>query len=579
MALRSKLRVLLFVLIVSALLNRVSSTVLIKHAPEGRAYGLQTSIDVSERIAVDDDGFVYIAGSTTPLSPNSMAWGDASVRQLTANSDIFIAKLTPAGDLLWVKREGSAGNDYLNDFKLAKEGLYFCGTTTGNLGARVKGESDAFIMKYSLNGSRVWSTPYQFGSGGADACNALMIDQSGSDVFVAGSTTGRLFGSLNGGNGTLEKFVAKFEEVDDANVGLKLLKGRQKGAYGSCSGIDIGLATNFILVMSTTWNTQRENSKHVTTYLNVYDRSTLLLHKLHVIRDGIMGSFKGTRMVTNNGSVYFAGLSTLDNNMAAYQVLKYNISADGHEANMMWARRVGVRSKKMATSHQKACIVLDRSKQVVYVGGIEDYDMNNVTRELGMMVTPFLQLGTDGKIKQQWQKTTFLAKGRERIRDIALNGQDVVMYTGVWSSQSGPDNALLGSFDSQTSSRQQVASNLATNGSANAASKLIVGASGDKPSLLLVLMGVVTFGALMFVFYMLFGCRSQQTDGADLREEALGKARMLQHAQSDDEVVFESPRKKTRNRVYSANGEASVTSESPLQLQMHPSRPVPHDEY
>ncbi len=155
-------------------------------------------IDHGLGIDTDAASNVYVAGNfmnTVDFDPSE------AVVELTSfgQEDIFVAKYSPAGALIWVRQLGGTGRDY--GFDVAVDGagnVYatggFRGTADFNPGAATfnlmsVGPQDAFVCKLDSSGNHVWAR--QFGGNSADfgASNDL---GTGIDVDSAGNvhTTG-----------------------------------------------------------------------------------------------------------------------------------------------------------------------------------------------------------------------------------------------------------------------------------------------------------------------------------------------------------------------------------------------------
>lgn len=84
----------------------------IEHVHRSRMYGGLNSNDVASRIGIhSESGAILIAGTTGAHLKASEAWGEFDTEYSNSNrsesdtgTDIFLAKLTPDGDLQWVRR-------------------------------------------------------------------------------------------------------------------------------------------------------------------------------------------------------------------------------------------------------------------------------------------------------------------------------------------------------------------------------------------------------------------------------------------------------------------------------------------
>ncbi len=165
-----------------------------------------TGVDAGAAIAVDHLGDVYVTGITQgDLS------GAPEVNPGPGSYDIFVAKYSGTGSRIWVHEYGSSTYDYAKGIAVDSAGnAYVTGYTDGQLpgGERAVGFADAFVVKYSTTGSRLWV--HQFGAANsATVGNAIAVDGSG-DAFVTGSTNGRLPGQPESNAGAYDAFIAKY---------------------------------------------------------------------------------------------------------------------------------------------------------------------------------------------------------------------------------------------------------------------------------------------------------------------------------------------------------------------------------
>lgn len=149
-------------------------------------------------VAVGADGSLYVAGDT-----------DASldgVNPDVGNTDAFVVKLNPSGARLWTRQLGVVGNDAAYGVAVDANGnADIAGSTEGALPNNTSsGLRDAFVAQYDASGTRTWVK--QFGSANTDEIKGVAVDASGN-VFVAGQTEGNLSGSSAGLG---DAFVAKY---------------------------------------------------------------------------------------------------------------------------------------------------------------------------------------------------------------------------------------------------------------------------------------------------------------------------------------------------------------------------------
>lgn len=178
-----------------------------------RAGGIR--YDYSNGIAVDSAANVYVTGCFSA----SAHFGDATVNSF-GNMDIFVTKLDTNGNFAWVKGYGGTEHDY--GFNLVSDGNGYIFVTgiyrgTGNFDTHQlssNGDFDVFVIKMSTAGECTWAK----GCGGAvaDWGYGITVDQA-ANVFVTGAFTGTItFGStVINSTGNEDFYVAKMNNNGD----------------------------------------------------------------------------------------------------------------------------------------------------------------------------------------------------------------------------------------------------------------------------------------------------------------------------------------------------------------------------
>lgn len=209
-------------------------------------------------VAVDAAGNTVVAGTfsgTITLGSFTLSTGSAS------NSDIFVARLSPAGTWTQALRAGGTDYDYATALAVAPNGDvvvagYFrsptvvLGSTTLTNASTAAGTDDIFVARLSPAGT--WIQAVQAGGPQSDGVHDLAIAPNG-DVVVAGDfeATAR-FGSFalttsSPGGGNEDIFVARLnpagtwtQAVGVGSAGLDAPAGLAVAANG-----DVVLAGNF----------------------------------------------------------------------------------------------------------------------------------------------------------------------------------------------------------------------------------------------------------------------------------------------------------------------------------------------
>ncbi len=117
-------------------------------------------------------------------------------------------------------------------------GIYVVGYTGGTLPGQNKvSGTDAYIRKYAADGTELWTR--QFGTYGTHVATAVTVDPTG--VYVAGYTDGVFPGWTNGG--ATDAFVVKFDLNGEQSWAAQLGTASMDYAYGSaadgCGGVSI----------------------------------------------------------------------------------------------------------------------------------------------------------------------------------------------------------------------------------------------------------------------------------------------------------------------------------------------------
>jgi hypothetical protein len=152
------------------------------------AYALTTGLD----------GSIYMSGDTS---------GALDGQTNSGGNDAFLTKYSTDGTKVWTKLLGTSGTDYASALTTGLDGsIYASGWTDGSLGGQTNsGGNDAFLTKYSADGTKAWTN--LLGSSGNDGATALTTGLDGS-IYVSGWTDGALGGQTN--SGSWDAFLSKY---------------------------------------------------------------------------------------------------------------------------------------------------------------------------------------------------------------------------------------------------------------------------------------------------------------------------------------------------------------------------------
>ncbi len=142
-------------------------------------------------VATDKDNNVLVL--TT--GGGSFDFGKGSLAGM-GGSDFFIAKLGPNGTCVWSKQFGDQDVQYGEDIATDAQGNVFVlasgagSIDFGNGPLAASGTEDVFVAKLDPSGAPVWSRRYGYPNG--TAMGASLVVDSGGNVFVTGSFSGKI---------------------------------------------------------------------------------------------------------------------------------------------------------------------------------------------------------------------------------------------------------------------------------------------------------------------------------------------------------------------------------------------------
>jgi hypothetical protein len=184
---------------------------LTKYSPDGikvwtRLLGTSGGSDSyaqSQTITTGLDGSIYVGGYTT---------GSLDGQTFSGGTDAFLTKYSPEGTRVWTRLLGSTKDDYGITLTTGLDGsIYLSGWTTGTLDGQNSNGYDGFITKYSPDGTKAWT--WLLNAGGA---SALTTGLDGA-IYAGGATAlSTLDGQIN--NGGTDVFLVKYSEPGVTNT-------------------------------------------------------------------------------------------------------------------------------------------------------------------------------------------------------------------------------------------------------------------------------------------------------------------------------------------------------------------------
>jgi hypothetical protein len=172
-----------------------------------------TAYDEGRGIATDNVGNVYVTG----LFQGTATFGTSNLTS-AGQSDVFLAKYSPTGDLLWLRKAGGTDFDEAHAVAVDSDGnAYITGFIDANATFglialnNTSASDDMFVAKCNSSGTFVWAQKAQGASAADDTGNGIAVDAAGN-VYVAGSFTNTLaFSTTNITSAGVDIFLVKYD--------------------------------------------------------------------------------------------------------------------------------------------------------------------------------------------------------------------------------------------------------------------------------------------------------------------------------------------------------------------------------
>ncbi|MCA0425966.1 MAG: gliding motility-associated C-terminal domain-containing protein [Bacteroidetes bacterium] len=165
--------------------------------------------DEAGRLRLDNRGNIYFTGMFSNNCVFTSVGGSPVTLTSNGNTDIFVAKYSPSGELLLTLEGGAAFQDIGYDVDIDSTGnIYVCGAFGSggaggiNLGNIItnNGGFGAFIAKADPSGTWLWAN--SMGSAGDERYYSVRVDDLYDRVYVSGHFTGNSFVTTRPGGST-----------------------------------------------------------------------------------------------------------------------------------------------------------------------------------------------------------------------------------------------------------------------------------------------------------------------------------------------------------------------------------------
>jgi enterochelin esterase-like enzyme len=162
--------------------NDGNDAFVVKLSAEGEAlwtlqFGDSAEADRAYALALGHDDLIYVAGYTKGSLDGENA-GD---------KDVFIAQVSPEGEIVWLKQFGGSGEDKGLSLTVDGDTVFLAGVAgIGTVFTATQGDLDGFVTAFTSDGTQQWIE--QLGSDGWDEANGIAAHDG--KVYVTGFISG-----------------------------------------------------------------------------------------------------------------------------------------------------------------------------------------------------------------------------------------------------------------------------------------------------------------------------------------------------------------------------------------------------
>lgn len=288
---------------------------------------------------LDTTGNLYITcdiNDTADMDPG------AGVHTLMpkGRTDVFVAKIDPNGDLIWVKQFGGKSSTDIAiactlDVDLNGNVVvcgYFWGTVdfdpgAGNYDITGWGNGDAFIVKLNSNGDFRWAD--RFGDKNYSSSHVTISDvkcDKSGNIYTTGGFQGNcdfdpganFFGLLSGG--TFDAFISKLDSSGNF-VWAKKIGNSLNNYFLWSKAIDVDSKNNVYTTGSFVGSQDFDPST------TVYNLTSSLHYSSYLLKLNEMGDFKWVKAIGGSNDVANSDL-IVDNNDFVYTIGSFSGTAD-----------------------------------------------------------------------------------------------------------------------------------------------------------------------------------------------------------------------------------------------------------
>ncbi|MBK6986626.1 MAG: SBBP repeat-containing protein [Bacteroidetes bacterium] len=244
----------------------------------------------AEKMELTHDGNIVFCGYTTSVTtPTTLGCFQANNN---GGYDCYLTKITPNGLIVWSTFFGKSGGDFAFDLKIdAVDNIIIGGTSTStnlyttpsSFQPNHKGNTDAFIARFSKNGLLKWCTYY--GGAGSEDIHALAVDLNCNIIGVGESFSNNLntsttaFQSIN--EGASDTYIIKLDSTCNRVFSTYLGGSGSDDAWGLvCDSLDniyVAGHTNSLDFDTTAFTYQTTHNGGIDCYLTKWSPTGTLI--------------------------------------------------------------------------------------------------------------------------------------------------------------------------------------------------------------------------------------------------------------------------------------------------------------
>ncbi len=186
--------------------------------------------DYARGVGTDSSGNIYLSG----VFSNSVNF-DGNTLFASGNTDIFLLKLTPSGNFVWIKQFGNSGTEEGCEIEVSPAGdVFITGgfsqtITLGSSTFSSQGFRDVFVAKIDTSGNVVWAKTA--GSSTDDVNYAIGLNSINEDICTVGTFSGTFSDGLTSltASGNVDSYISKISLIQP--IGIQLTGQRETGFY------------------------------------------------------------------------------------------------------------------------------------------------------------------------------------------------------------------------------------------------------------------------------------------------------------------------------------------------------------